>query len=174
MDLPTPTDDPAPQVASRPGTPAAPVSSRPDPRALEPPPGEPFPDGPAPDGSPPEGSPPDRSPPGRSSQGEGAPSDPRRSPTVAWPVWTAGAALIGGLILAAVGSLIVDIPALSLGVRINSSHLPPGIEIADTTVQDVSFVLAAAFFAQLGGRGVRAWQFGLRHPGVGWWKAARL
>jgi membrane protease YdiL (CAAX protease family) len=68
----------------------------------------------------------------------------------------------------------VDIPALSLGVRISGSHLPPGIEIADTAVQDVSFVLAAVFFAQMGGRGIWAWQLGLRRPGVGWWKAARL
>ncbi len=39
---------------------------------------------------------------------------------------------------------------------------PPGLTIADTVVQDVAFVLAAVFFAQLGGRSVSAWQFGLR------------
>ena len=49
-----------------------------------------------------------------------------------------------------------------------------GLSIADTVVQDVGFVLAAVFFAQLGGRAVRAWQFGLRRPGVGWRAAGGL
>jgi uncharacterized protein len=79
-----------------------------------------------------------------------------------WPPWMAPAALVAGLVLAAVGGLVVDIPALALGVKVSSSHVPPGLEIADTAVQDVAFVLAALFFAQLGGRAVGAWQFGLR------------
>src|ERR1700736_3172880 len=37
-----------------------------------------------------------------------------------------------------------------------------GLVIADTAVQDVAFVMVAVFFAQLGGRAIRAWQFGLR------------
>ena len=64
--------------------------------------------------------------------------------------------------------------ALALGVNITSSHTPPGIEIADTVVQDVAFVLAAVYCAHIGGRVVRAWQFGLRPPGVGWRRAAGL
>ena len=64
-----------------------------------------------------------------------APSRSRR-PT-GWPPWTAPVALVGGLVLAAVGGLIVDIPALAFGVKITSSHMPPGLEIADTVVQDV-------------------------------------
>jgi membrane protease YdiL (CAAX protease family) len=81
-----------------------------------------------------------------------------------WPAWMAPAALFGGLLLAAVGGLFVDIPALALGANITSSHLPPGLEIADTVVQDGGFIFAAVFFAQLGGRAVHAWQFGLRPP----------
>ena len=104
-----------------------------------------------------------------------SPSDPRRSPDMGWSPWTAPAALIGGLVLAAVGALIVDLPVLLLfGVKISSSHTPPGIEIADTVVQDVAFVLAAVYCAQIGGRVVRAWQFGLRAPGVGWRSATGL
>ena len=80
----------------------------------------------------------------------------------AWPPWMAPAALAAGLVLAAIGGLVVDIPALALGVKVNSSHLPPGLVIADTAVQDVAFVVAALFFAQLGGRALSAWQFGLR------------
>jgi uncharacterized protein len=101
--------------------------------------------------------------------------DPRRSPDMGWSPWTAPAALIGGLVLAAVGGLIVDLPAtLAFGVSISTSHTPPGIEIADTVVQDLAFVLAAAYCAHIGGRVVRAWQFGLRPPGVGWRSAAGL
>jgi uncharacterized protein len=79
-----------------------------------------------------------------------------------WPPWTAPLALLSGLLLAALGGLAVDVPAAVLGVKITSSHVPPGIEIADTAVQDAAFVLAAVIFAQIGGRKVRAWQFGLR------------
>jgi uncharacterized protein len=97
-----------------------------------------------------------------------------RSPETSWPPWSAAVALVGGLVLAAVGGLVVDLPALALGVKLTSSHTPPGLVIADTFVQDVAFVLAALYCAQLGGRVVRSWQFGLRRPGVGWWTAGRL
>jgi uncharacterized protein len=79
-----------------------------------------------------------------------------------WAPWTAFAALVAALVLAAVGSLIVDIPALALGVKISSEHIPHGVELADTIVQDVAFVVAVVLFAHLGGRAARAWQFGLR------------
>lgn len=73
--------------------------------------------------------------------------------------------------LAAVGALVVDIPAAILGVQVTSSHIPGGLEIVDTVIQDVGFILAAVLCAGLGGRVVRAWQFGLRPPRVGWRKA---
>ena len=95
-----------------------------------------------------------------------------RSPETDWPPWSAPLALIGGLVLAAVGGLIVDIPALAFGASITASHVPAGLEIADTVVQDAAFVLAAVFCAQLGGRSVSAWQFGLRPTAVG--RAIRL
>jgi uncharacterized protein len=79
-----------------------------------------------------------------------------------WPAWTAPAALVGGLLLAAFGGLLVDLPAAAFGVSITSSHIPGGLEIANTVVQDVVFVLAAVIFARMGGRKVCAWQFGLR------------
>jgi membrane protease YdiL (CAAX protease family) len=85
-----------------------------------------------------------------------------------WPPWAAPAALVSGLILAAFGGLLVDIPAAIFGVDISSSSLPPGLEIADTIVQDGAFVLAAVIFAGMGGRAVRAWQFGLRRPRPRW------
>jgi CAAX protease family protein len=97
-----------------------------------------------------------------------------RSPTTGWPPWTAPLALIAGLALALVGGLIVEVPALALGAKITSSHTPPGVTIADTVIQDIGFVLVAIYFAHIGGRTVRAWQFGLRRPGVGWRSAVGL
>jgi membrane protease YdiL (CAAX protease family) len=92
-----------------------------------------------------------------------APSPPRSgSPLPPWPPWTAPAALVGGLVVAVLGGLLIDIPALALGVNVTAHHVPNGLQVADTVVQDVGFVVVAVFFAQLGGRTVKAWQFGLR------------
>ncbi|MCW3034642.1 MAG: Abortive infection protein, partial [Solirubrobacterales bacterium] len=95
-------------------------------------------------------------------------SDPSRSPEVPWSAWTAPLALAAGVLLAAVAALVVDLPALALGVRVTSSHTPAGLVIADTFVQDIAFILAAVYCAKLGGRVVRSWQLGLRPPGQGW------
>ena len=99
------------------------------------------------------------------------PGDARRSPDTDWPWWTAPLALFGGVALAAIAGLLVDIPAAVLGVDVTSSHLPGGLVIADTVVQDAAFVAAAIFCAQLGGRTVSAAQFGLRPPAAGWGRA---
>jgi membrane protease YdiL (CAAX protease family) len=91
---------------------------------------------------------------------------PLGPPANDWPVWTGFMALLGALVLAAVGGLIVDIPAIVLGVKISSEHTPPGIELGDTVVQDLAFVLTAVLFARFGGRTVRSWQFGFRSTPV--------
>jgi uncharacterized protein len=99
------------------------------------------------------------------------PADPPREPAAGsrgWSWWMAPLALVGGLVLAAIGALVVDIPAALLGANVTSSHLPGGLELADTVVQDGGFVLAAVIVAHFGGRAVAAWQFGLRPPQVGW------
>jgi CAAX protease family protein len=84
-----------------------------------------------------------------------------------WPGWMAPAALAGGIVLAALGSLLVDIPALALGVNVSSKHVPPGLTIADTAVQDAAFIAVAVFFAHFGGRAVSAAMFGLRRARLG-------
>jgi membrane protease YdiL (CAAX protease family) len=116
-------------------------------------------------GSPPGGSEPVRRP---------ADAQPPAPSSTAWSPWMAPLALVSALVLAAVGSLAVDLPAVALGVKITTSHTPPGVAIANTFVQDVAFVVAAVFCGQLGGRIVRAWQFGLRPPRVGWRSAAGM
>jgi membrane protease YdiL (CAAX protease family) len=88
----------------------------------------------------------------------------REDRTPDWPPWMAPAALVGGLVLSVAGSLIIDLPAAALGVDITSSHTPAGLVLADTAVQDIGFVLVAILLARMGGRVVRAWQFGLRPP----------
>jgi len=93
------------------------------------------------------------------------------SPRTAWPAWTAPVALLSGLVVAVVGALLVDVPALALGVNGSAEHLPRGLQLADTAVQDAGFVFVAVFFAQLGGRGAAAWQFGLRPTPL--WRAVR-
>jgi uncharacterized protein len=84
------------------------------------------------------------------------------SPRTEWPPWTAPVALLAGLAVAVLGALLVDLPALALGVNLSAQHLPDSLQVADTAVQDAGFIFVAVFFAQLGGRKVRAWQFGLR------------
>jgi hypothetical protein len=98
---------------------------------------------------------------------------PRRfdSPRTDWPPWTAPVALISGLVVAVVGALIIDLPALALGVNLSAQHLPDGLQVADTAAQDAGFIFVAVFFAQLGGRGAAAWQFGLRPTPL--WRAVR-
>lgn len=91
-----------------------------------------------------------------------------------WPAWSGPVALVTALVLAAVGGLIVDIPAVLAGVKVSSSHTPPGLELADTMVQDALFVATAVVFAQLGGRTVRSWQFGLRPVRMHWWRIALM
>ncbi len=101
--------------------------------------------------------------------------DPSRSPDTGWPAWSAGLALFGALVLASVAGLALDIPAaLIFGVKLSGEHLPPGLSIADTVIQDVVFVLVAVYCAQLGGRVVSSWQFGLRRPPAGWRRAVGL
>lgn len=99
-------------------------------------------------------------------QGEGPPAlapEPARPASASdWSPWFAPLALIAGLVFATVGALIVDIPAAALGANVNAKHLPPGLTIADTAVQDAGFVLVAVFFAQIGGRVVTPEMFGLR------------
>ena len=78
----------------------------------------------------------------------------------------APAALLGGLVLAAVGGLIVDLPARSRSAsNITSSHIPAGPgDRRHGRAGHRRSSLVAVLFARMGGRVVRSWQFGLRPP----------
>lgn len=99
---------------------------------------------------------------------------PRRGglPPNDWPAWTAPLALIAGFVLAIVAAQVIDLPAAALGVKITSSHVPHGIELANTFVEELSFVAATVLFARLGGRRLRSWQLGLRPTPL--WRAVGL
>lgn len=70
--------------------------------------------------------------------------------------------LVSAFVLANLGAALVDTPAALLGVKIDVNNLPPGLADANLFVQDAAFVLTVVIFAQMGGRMVRSWQFGLR------------
>lgn len=95
-------------------------------------------------------------------------------PRVPWPAWTAPVALVAAFALALLGSAIADIPAALAGVRVNSSHLPGALVIADTAIQDIAFVAAAVIFAQFGAHRFRTYDLGLRPPRMGIRRAALL
>jgi len=98
-----------------------------------------------------------------------------RSPTTGWAPWTGPVALVAGIVLATVGGLLVEIPAtLLFHANVSAENLSPGLSIADTVVQDIGFVLVAVYFARLGGKVVRSWQFGLRRPAAGWASAGGM
>jgi uncharacterized protein len=102
------------------------------------------------------------SPPSAVAPAPDAPAGASGSGSDGWAPWTAFAALASALVVAAIGGVIVDIPAVVFGVRITSTHIPPGIVNLDTFVQDIGFIVTAVFFAHLGGRAVAASDFGLR------------
>ncbi len=94
--------------------------------------------------------------------------DASQSPLPGWPWWTGIAALFGAFVLTALGSILIDVPAVLLGAELTSTHTPAGLTLADTFVQDAAFVAASVWCARLGGRRGARLEFGLRPPGVGW------
>ncbi|MCW3011632.1 MAG: Abortive infection protein [Solirubrobacterales bacterium] len=93
-------------------------------------------------------------------------------PTGLAPRWKPSGVLVAfalGLAGTLAGALVLSLVAVLLGA--DADDLPPGVNIALTVVQDVSFIAAALFVASKVVR-PRAWHFGLRgtRPGpfVGW------
>ncbi len=88
--------------------------------------------------------------------------EPPRPPTggqASWPIWTAPAAVVLGLVLGSLGTIIVDVVASSGGGSV--AHPSPAANIVADIVFDLSFVVAALWLASLRGR-PRPVDFGFR------------
>src|SRR2546425_10882278 len=59
---------------------------------------------------------------------------------LAWPPWMAPAALVAGLVLAAIGGLPGETPGPAPGGKVPSPPAPPRPRIAATPRQDVAFL----------------------------------
>jgi hypothetical protein len=77
----------------------------------------------------------------------------------AWPIWTAPAAVVLGLVLGSLGTIIVDIVASAGGSSV--SHPTPAASIIGDIVFDLCFVAAALWLAIWRGR-ARPEDFGFR------------
>jgi uncharacterized protein len=92
---------------------------------------------------------------------------PERTP--AWAPWTAPVALIAGFAIAVFAYIVIGAIAAAAGADPN--HLPSGVDIAATVIQDAALIGSAVIFARMVGR-ARPAQFGLRptglKPAVGW------
>jgi uncharacterized protein len=91
-----------------------------------------------------------------------APPDPPDPPPasereVPWPIWTAPASVLVGLIVGVFGSVVVA----GIGVAAGSSKNSPAVNLISDLVFDVGFVLTALYFASLSRR-PRPEDFGYR------------
>jgi CAAX protease family protein len=82
-----------------------------------------------------------------------------------WPVWTAPAAVVMGLVMGIFGSVIVDVAARAGGSSV--SHPTPAVSLISDVVFDLAFVGAAIYFAAMRAR-PRLADFGFRRvrPGL--------
>jgi len=87
----------------------------------------------------------------------GAPDEP------SWPIWTAPAAIVLGLILGVIASIVVDVIARLAG---GGAHPSPAVNIVGNVVFDLGFVAAALYFAVTFGR-ARPEDFGFRRLPLG-------
>jgi len=81
-----------------------------------------------------------------------------------WPVWTAPIALLVGLVLGSVATIVVDLVAHAFGSSL--SHPSPAANIAADIAFDACFVATALALAAVRGR-PRASQFGYRRVALG-------
>src|ERR1700733_1471741 len=103
-------------------------------------------------------------PPQLTSTGPPAPPPPPLPPgrehpgDVPWPIWAAPAALLTGLLVGVLGTIIVAAFAGEAG----STHTSPAVSLISDVVFDAGFVLAALYFASAGRRRPEPWDFGYR------------
>src|SRR5580700_8180471 len=89
------------------------------------------------------------------------PAPPRRSDTSdepPWPVWTAPAAVVVGLVVGVLGSVVVA----GIGEAAGTTNTTPAISLISDVVFDLGFVATALYFASAFGRRPRPADFGYR------------
>ncbi len=99
----------------------------------------------------------------------GAPAQPAplrpddRSDEPPWPVWTAPAAVLVGLVVGVLGSVVVA----GIGAAAGSTSTTPAVSLISDVVFDLGFVATALYFASTTGRRVvRPADFGYRRISV--------
>ncbi|MGH2886672.1 MAG: lysostaphin resistance A-like protein, partial [Solirubrobacteraceae bacterium] len=92
-----------------------------------------------------------------------APPDPPpvRREEVPWPIWTAPVAVLTGLVVGVIGSVIV----LGIWMATGGNKNSPAVNLVSDLVFDVGFVLSALYLASLQGR-PRPADFGYRRIAV--------
>jgi hypothetical protein len=88
-----------------------------------------------------------------------------------WPAWAPFAAMLLTLVISLSGSLVISVVAQLAGVDM-AGHVPAGVKIGGTVIQDAGLILAAVVLARMTAGRTSARDFGLRParlgPAVGW------
>ena len=86
-----------------------------------------------------------------------------RSDEPPWPIWTAPASILVGLVVGVLGSVIVA----AVGAAAGSTHTTPAVTLIGDIVFDLGFVVTALYFASTTtGRRLRPSDFGYRRISV--------
>ena len=98
--------------------------------------------------------------------GRPAPQPPARrddrSDEPPWPIWTAPAAILVGLVVGVLGSVLVA----GIGAAAGSTHTTPAVSLISDFVFDLGFVATTLYFALTTSRGARPADFGYRRISV--------
>ena len=81
-----------------------------------------------------------------------------RSDEPPWPAWTAPAAVLVGLVVGVLGSVVVA----GIGAAAGSTQTTPAVSLISDVVFDLGFVVTALYFASTAGRRPRPADFGYR------------
>jgi membrane protease YdiL (CAAX protease family) len=79
-----------------------------------------------------------------------------------WPAWAPFAALLLTAVISLSGSLVLSVAAQLAGADLARGHVPAGVKVGGTVIQDAGLILAAIILARMTAGGVAARDFGLR------------